>query len=191
MGPFLELLYDVIFSPAAAMRQIAARRPVGQAVAAFLLSIIIPAGAIYFVLQATAAGKFAGAFFAAAVCVRLLMWFVGSAVLQLVAELFGGQGSAVGLFAAIGFAHLPFIFAVPLAVAGLLLPEGAAALLFAVGVLALVFWVLALTAVAIRDVHGLSTAKAVLVLLTPLLAVLAALVAAAVFAGAALWPLLG
>ena len=121
MGPFLELLYDVIFSPAAAMRQIAARRPVGQAFVAFLLSIVIPAGAIYFVLQATATGKFAGAFFAAAVCVRLLMWFVGSAVLQLIAELFGGQGTAVGLFAAIGFAHLPFIFAVPLAVADLTL----------------------------------------------------------------------
>ncbi len=191
MGPFLELLYDVIFSPAAAMRQIAARRPVGQAFVAFLLSIVIPAGAIYFVLQATATGKFAGAFFAAAVCVRLLMWFVGSAVLQLIAELFGGQGTAVGLFAAIGFAHLPFIFAVPLAVAGLLLPAGAAAMLFAAGVLVLIFWVLALTVIAIQGVHGLSAAKAVLVLLTPLLAAAAAVVAVVVFVGAAFWPPLG
>ncbi|MDT8902809.1 Yip1 family protein [Anaeroselena agilis] len=191
MGPFLELLYDVIFSPAAAMRQIAARRPVGQAFVAFLLSIIIPAGAIYFALQATAAGKFAGAFFAGAVCVRLVMWFVGSAVLQLIAEFFGGRGTAVGLFAAIGFAHLPFIFAVPLAVAGLLLPQGAAATVFAVGVLVLIFWVLGLTVVAIQGVHGLSAAKAVLVLLTPLLAAGAAALAAVVFVGAALWPLAG
>lgn len=191
MGPFLELLYDVIFSPAAAMRQIAARRPVGQAFAAFLLSIIIPAGAIYFFMQATATGKFAGVFFAVAVCVRLLMWFVGSAVLQLIAELFGGQGTAVGLFAAIGFAHLPFIFAVPLAVAGMLLPAGAAAMLFAAGVLVLIFWVLALTVAAIRGVHGLSAAKSVLVLLTPLLAAGAAVVAAVVFIGAAFWPPLG
>ena len=52
MGPFLETLYDVFFSPAAAMRQIAARRPVGQAVAAFFLSVLIPAAAVYFALQA-------------------------------------------------------------------------------------------------------------------------------------------
>lgn len=191
MGPFLELLYDVLFSPAAAMRQIAARRPVGQAVAAFLLSIVIPAMAIYFVVQSTAAGRWAGAFFAVAVCVRFAMWFVGSAVLQLIAEFFGGRGSALGLFAAIGFAHVPLIFMVPLAVAAMLLPSGLGPLALAAGGLALVFWVLGLTVVAIQGAHGLSAAKAVLVLLTPLLALGLATFAAAVFIGAALWPLLG
>jgi hypothetical protein len=191
MGPFLELLYDVLFSPAAAMRQIAVRRPVGQAVAAFLLSIVIPAMAIYFAVQSTVAGKWAGAFFAVGVCLRLIMWFVGSAVLHLIAEFFGGRGSALGLFAAIGFAHVPLIFMVPLAVAAMLLPAGAAPLALATGGLALVLWVLALTVVAIEGVHGLSAAKAVLVLLTPLLALGLAAFAAAVFIGAAVWPLLG
>jgi hypothetical protein len=64
--------------------------------------------------------------FAVAVCLRFAMWFVGAAVLQLIAEFFGGRGSGLGLFAAIGFAHLPLIFMVPLAVAAMLLPSGAA-----------------------------------------------------------------
>ena len=55
MGPFLEILYDVLFQPVAAMRQIAARRLVGQALAAFLISVLIPAGAAYFALKAAGA----------------------------------------------------------------------------------------------------------------------------------------
>jgi hypothetical protein len=191
MGSFLELLYDVLFSPAAAMRQIAARRTVGQAVAAFLLSIVIPALAIYFAVQSSATARWTGALFAVAVCLRFAMWFVGAAVLQLIAEFFGGRGSGLGLFAAIGFAHLPLIFMVPLAVAAMLLPSGAAPPALAAGGLALVFWVLALTVVAIQGAHELSAAKAVLVLLTPFLALALAAFAAAVFIGAALWPQLG
>jgi hypothetical protein len=191
MGPFLEILYDVLFSPMAAMRRIAAGRLVGQAFGAFLLSVLIPAGAMYFVLQTFGAGKFAGAALFVAVAGRLAVWFVGSAVLQLIAEFYGGQGTALGLFAAIGFAHLPGIFFVPLAVAALLLPSGAAAVVLAVGVLVLVFWFLSLVVMAIRGAHSLGAAKAVLVLLTPLVAAAAVAVAAAVFVGAALWPLLG
>jgi hypothetical protein len=80
---------------------------------------------------------------------------------------------------------------VPLAVAAMLLPSGAAPPALAAGGLALVFWVLALTVVAIQGAHELSAAKAVLVLLTPFLALALAAFAAAVFIGAALWPQLG
>lgn len=191
MGPFLELLYDVLFSPRAAMRQIAARRPVGQALAAFFLSVLIPAGAIYFVLQAAGAAKFAGTAILVATLGRLAAWFVGSAVLQLIAEFYGGQGTALGLFAAIGFAHLPGIFVVPLAVVAMLLPTGASVVVLAAGSLLLMFWVLALTVIAIAGANGMGIAKAVLVLLTPLLVLAAAGVATAVFVGAAFWPLLG
>ncbi len=191
MGPFLEILYDVLFSPAAAMRQIAARQPVGQAFGAFLLSVLIPAGAAYFVLQTFGAGKFSGAAIFVAIAARLAAWFVGAAILQLVAEFYGGRGTALGLFAAIGFAHLPAIFVVPLAVAALLLPAGAAAIVLAAGGLVLLLWILSLVVVAIQGAHGFGAAKAVLVLLTPLLAAAAVAVAVAVFVGTAFWPLLG
>lgn len=191
MGSFLELLYDVLFSPGAAMRQIAARRPVGQALAAFFLSVLIPAGTVYFVLQTLGAAKFAGTIIFIAVTARLVAWFVGSAVLQLIAEFYGGQGTALGLFTAIAFAHLPGVFVVPLAVVAALLPTGAAVILLASGSLLLLFWALALVVLAIRGANALSTAKAVLVLLTPLLVAAAAVVGAALFIGAAFWPLLG
>ncbi len=191
MGPFLEILYDVLFSPREAMRQIAARRLAGQAFGAFLLSVLVPAGAVYFVLQAFGVAKFAGAALFVGAAARLVAWFVGAAVLQLIAEFYGGRGTAVGLFAAIGFAHLPGIFFVPLAVAALLLPVGAAAIVLAAGGLVLVFWILSLVVIAIQGAHNLGAAKAVLVLLTPLLAAAAVAVAVAAFVGAAFWPLLG
>lgn len=191
MGPFLEILYDVLFSPGEAMRQIAARQPVGQAFAAFLLGILIPAGAVYFVLQTIGAAKFAGAMIFVAVMGRLAAWFVGASILHLIAEFYGGQGTALGLFTAIGFAHLPGIFVVPLAVVAMLLPTGAAAIVMAAGGLVLLFWMLALVVIAIRGAHGVGTAKAVLVLLTPLLVLAAAALAVVVFIGAAFWPLLG
>lgn len=191
MGPFLETLYDVLFSPGAAMRRIAERRPLGQALAAFFISVLIPAGAVYFALQAMGYAKAAGFVVAAHTAARLVVWFVGSAVLSLIAELYGGRGTAVGLFTAMGFAHLPGIFLVPLSVAAMLLPAGLAGIVFAVGALALLLWALALVAAAIAGAHGLGMAKAVLVLVTPLLTLGAAGVALALFVGAALWPRLG
>lgn len=191
MGPFLETLYDVLFSPAAAMRQIAARRPVGQALAAFFLSVLIPAMAVYFALQAAGFTRFAPAIMLVPVTLRLAAWVVGSSVLSLIAEFFGGRGTAMGLFAAIGFAHLPGIFLVPLAVVAMLLPAGAAGVVFVIGGLAVGFWTLALVAVAVDQAHGLGMVKAVLVLLTPLFLLAAAGLVFAAFVGAALWPRLG
>ena len=187
----METLYDVFFSPAAAMRQIAARRPVGQAVAAFFLSVLIPAAAVYFALQAAGFARFAPAIMVVPVMLRLAAWVVGSAVLSLIAEFFGGRGTALGLFTAVGFAHLPGIFLVPLAVAAMLLPAGAAGVVFVVGALAVGLWTLALVTVAVDQAHGLGLAKAVLVLLTPFLLMAAAGLVFAAFVGVALWPRLG
>lgn len=187
----MEILYDVLFQPVAAMRQIAARRLVGQALAAFLISVLIPAGAAYFALKAAGAEAFAGVIILIHTLGRLVTWIVGAAVLQLIAELAGGQGSAAGLFAALGFAHLPWIFIVPVSVVAMLLPAGPAAMVFGGGAVVIFFWSIALWTAALRGANALGTAKALLVLLAPLLALGAAAVAVAAFVGAAFWPRLG
>lgn len=188
MGQFLETLYDVIFSPRTAMRSIADRRLAGQAIAAFLLSMFIPMVAGYFVLKAAGFAKMISVFFIMQTLGSLFMWFVGAAVLSLIAELYGGRGNALGLFAAMGFAHIPRIFAVPIWVVSLLLPSGASAVVFAIsGVLVLV-WTLMLDVLAIQGAHGLNGAKATLVLITPVLAVAAAAIISGVFIGASFMP---
>jgi hypothetical protein len=188
MGPFLENLYDVIFQPVTAMRQIAAARLAGQGLAAFFVSVLIPAGAAYFVLQAAQLSNVFPLMLMMHTVGRLVVWFVGAAVLGLIAEFYGGKGTAVGLFAAIGFAHLPWIFAVPLWVLAVLLPAGLSAITFAASFVLVIAWMLVLIILAIKGAYGLSTAKAVLVLATPLLVLVVAFAMLVIFIGAAFWP---
>jgi hypothetical protein len=188
MGNFMENLYDVLFRPAAAMRQIAAARLTGQAAAAFLLGVLIPAGAAYFAFRTGVMAKLLTIILVGQTVGSLLIWFCGSAVLSLIAEFFGGRGTAVGLFAAMGFTHVPRIFAVPFLVLAMLLPDGGSALVTAITSLAIVCWTLTLDVLAISGAHELSSAKAVLVLMTPLLVVGAAVIIVLVLAGTAFLP---
>lgn len=188
VGRFLETLYDVLFQPTAAMRQIAEQKALGQALAAFLLSVLIPAAAGYLVLQTTGMAKMLNVLLLVHTLGSLAAWFAGAAVLHLIAECFGGRGTALGLLAAMGFAHVPRLLAVPLGVLAMASPGGAAGVLVAVTALLVAGWTLFLNVAAIRGAHGLSGAKAVLVLVTPLLAAGAAAVATMIFIGTAFLP---
>ena len=101
----------------------------------------------------------------------IAMWIIGAAIWHLIAEFFGGRGTAVGLFAALGFAHAPRMFIVPLWALIAVMPESSRTLLMTISVLAVMLWSLSLDLVAIKEVHQLSGAKAVLVMITPLLVV--------------------
>ncbi len=182
----MDNLYDALFHPNHAMAEIAEKKLIGQSVAVVVLSVLIPLWALYLGLRT--AGMYHVFSLAALVQVlgSLAMWVVGSALWHLIAEFFGGRGSAVGLFAALGFAQLPRIFIVPFWVLAALLPAGAGAAVMAVSALAVGAWTLYLDVAALRGAHGLSVSRAVLVFLTPVLAIAAAIIAGAVFAGAAL-----
>ena len=188
MGRFLENVYDVLFQPGAAMRQIAGQRLYGQALAAFLLSVLIPAVAGYYPAKAAGIGKFYPMLVIIHLVGGLFFWFISSAVLHLIAEFYGGKGSGAGLFAATGFAHLPRVFIAPLLVIGMFLPAGAMAIVLGLGALGIMVWVLVLEVSAVKGAHDLSGAKAILVILTPLLTVLAALIAMITFIGTAFLP---
>ena len=118
---------------------------------------------------------------------------LSAAVLNFVAELAGGRGTAVGLFAALGFSHLPRVAVTPLWVIAALLPSGPRGIAFGSIGLLVVLWTLMLNVAAIRGAHGLSGTRAVLVLLAPMLAIIGAVVAGVIFVGSSLMhlPLLG
>ena len=173
MGNFLELLYDVLFHPSVAMRTISVAPKVGQSVAAFLLSVLIPAGSMYFGFKSAEMSLWGNLLLVIQVVGSFLLWWFGAAILHLIAELLGGQGRAVGLLACMGFGYLPRIFIVPFWVVSALLPVAIRPILFTVSAIVVSVWTLTLHVIAIREAHQLTTAKATLVLISPLLLIIA------------------
>ena len=187
LGRFLELLYDVLFHPGSALRVIATERKVGYSLGAFLISILIPLWAVVFGLKTAGISAAVSIVVLIQIIGSLLLWVVGSAVFGLIAEFFGGRGTAMGLLAGIGFAHVPRIFIVPLLVVSSVLPEVIQTMFIALSGIVVVFWTLALHAIAVREAYDLSLARAVLVLGTPLLAVVVFFLVMLVFAGSILF----
>lgn len=185
MGSFFETLYDVLFQPRTAMRQIAADKQLGQALAVVLLSVIIPVWAVYFGLKTAGMQHAFGVFVILQLVGSVAAWIMGAALWHLIAEMAGGKGTAVGLLAALGFAHLPRIFIVPLWVVAALMPAGGRPLVMGMTGLIIAGWVLYLDVAALKEAHELSTAKALLVLLAPPLAIFAVIAAVTIFMGTA------
>lgn len=185
MGALFENLYDVLFHPRNAMRQIATDKRAGQALVVVLLSSIIPIWAVYFGLKTAGMHHAFGGLLAVQIFGSLAVWFFGAALWHIIAELFGGKGTAVGLLSALGFAHLPRIFIVPLWVIAALLPDGLRPIAMGLTGLIILVWLLYLDVTALQEAHDLSAAKAVLVFLTPPLAIVAVLLAITIFLGTA------
>ena len=172
MGEFLEKLYDVLFHPVAAMRKIAAEAKIGQAAAAFFLSVLIPAWAMYFGLKSAAITAWGNIFILLEVVGSLLIWWFSAAFFHLIAELLGGQGKAKGLLSCMGFGYIPRIFIVPFWVMASLMPEGARTIFLGLSMLLVSVWTLVLQVIAIREAHQLTNAKSIIVLLSPVLLLL-------------------
>ena len=116
----------------------------------------------------------------------VVMMFVGTGFLHLVADLVGGQGSGAHLLAAMALASLPpNLIGIPLeALATRLGPSGGA--LRDLGAMAMGIWSLVLTYRALRATKALSRGDALLVLFVPVLAFMGLLVLTAlILAGAA------
>ena len=185
MGNLFDVLYDVLFQPQIAMQTIAARKNIGQAIVVFLLSILIPIWAMYFGMQATGMSAMIHVMIGGKVLGGIIMWFMGTAVWHLIAEFYGGRGTALGLFSTLGFSHFPQVFIVPLWVFAALMPGGVKTMIMAVSALGVLFWSLFLTIKAIKEVYQFSTARAVLVMATPILAILIVLGIVFTFIGSA------
>ncbi|MDD4600283.1 hypothetical protein SDC9_22939 [bioreactor metagenome] len=191
MGVLFETLYDVLFQPRAAMRQIAAEKKVGQALIVVLLSSIIPIWAVYFGLKTAGMHHAFGIIGILQIVGSLAVWVMGAALWHIIAELLNGKGTAVGLLSALGFAHLPRVFIVPLWVIAALLPAGAQALFMGITGVAIAGWVLYLDLAALQETYEISAVKAVLVIMAPPLVIFAAVLAIMVFMGTALLKLPG
>lgn len=186
MGRFLETIYDVLFKPTAAMQNIAEKKLTGQALLMFVISILVPVLAVYPSIKDMPGVPALGILFIIHSIGSFFSWVLGAAVLSFIAELLGGKGTAVGLFAAQGFSHLPRVASLPLWVIAALMPNGIRGLMLGlVGVL-VVIWTLALHVAALRGAHGLSSAKAVVVLVAPMVTVIGCIITLIIFLSSSL-----
>lgn len=185
MANLMETLYDIVFEPSKAMRDIAEGRKLKQAFIAFFIGTLLPMWALYSGLKTVNMHGFTTMVLSMHVFGGLVMWFFAAAVFSLVAELFGGRGSAAGLFAAMGFVHIPKLFALPLFALSVLLPASFRPFWLAAGVILIVCWILYLEVAAIKGAYNVSGSKAVLVMVFPVAAMLLLCLVATVFLGAA------
>jgi hypothetical protein len=169
VGSLWDILYDVLFQPRIAMRNIAEQKNIGQAAIVALVSILMPIWAVSFELKKSEMTTMIQAMIGVKVIGSLLVWIIGAAIWNLIAECFGGKGTGVGLFSALGFAHIPRVFMIPLWGLIAVMPASSKNVLMTLSVLIILCWSFALDVVAIKEVHQLSTAKAVLVMVTPML----------------------
>lgn len=169
MGNIFDVMYDVLFQPKMGMRVIADKKNIGQSLIVFFLSLLIPLWALYFGLKASSVTAMVHIVIGLKIIASLMLWIIGTAVWHLIAEFFGGRGTAVGLFSALGFAYFPSVLIVPLWVFAALLPANFKSIMMALVALLILSWSFVLHIVAIKEVYQFSTTKAVLVLVTPML----------------------
>lgn len=196
---FLELIYGVLFEPVKTLKRAAQKPPLVFALilvtilglagvfmwlVSFSRALNQTAGLSPMVLSSPSAKPLMGL---AAVVIFLwgyIKWFSYSAFISLAAEMLGGVGKARNVAAIVGLSLIPTILIIPIQMLNYYLAS--AALVF-ITVLVVWIWVTTLMVIGVREVHGLSTGRTLLAVLSPVLVlvvfaglVLAGLVAVAV-----------
>lgn len=198
---FLELCYGILVSPKATMKRVGETEPLLHALTILVslsilntivnFFIVMPqtfqqvtndlqelrqiaaiAGSPSFLMVLTLGGIVGG----------IISWFLKAGIFQLLAELAGGKGRAMGVMAMLGCAALPTIFTIPIQVIGAAL--GWNSLFLGLLTFPFVLWAqLYLPVVGLRAVHSISTVRAALVVLAPVVIIFGLLITAAIVLG--------
>lgn len=176
---FFELVYGTLFNPVETFTKVSHDPPLFQGFIIFLISVVLTSVSRTLLPQDMAdvspevasvisqAGPLVAVFGA---ILALVFWFIQAGILQVIAELLGGRGTAVGVLTVLALAGIPGILSIPFHVAGYFLSESflGSFLSIAGSLLSIVWWVIILI-LGIRQVHRLSTGKAVITVVAPLI----------------------
>lgn len=122
----------------------------------------------------------------------LVKWFFMAGLLHLLAELYGGRGSARAVFTVYGLAGLPAAFMIPVQLLATFFPSSTAvSVITGLLSLAVFIWSVVLLIIGIREVHGLGTGRAVLTVFTPAMALVLLLIIGLIMAGSVISTLPG
>ena len=175
---FVELLYGVLFSPKAAFRRIVDENLLFQGFVIFVVITLLTSLIDFlgirnfsgipseFVSSFSQAGPYLGI---TAVVFAFISWFFKAGILQLFAELLGGQGRAVEVLTVLALAATPKVFVIPFQVLGFFLVGSFAASFLSVAVsISVSVWSLVLVVIGIRETQKLSGGRAVAAVALPL-----------------------
>jgi hypothetical protein len=177
---FLEIVYGILFEPVKTLKRAAQRPPL--AFALLLVTILSLAGVLMWLitisrmLNDSSGPSVMGHFSSPARSLLVLSaviiflwsyikWFSYSAFISLAAEILGGVGKARGVAAAVGLSLIPTILIIPAQILNYYLASTAFLL---ISVLLVWAWVTVLMVIGVREVHGFSTGRAVLAVLSPM-----------------------
>jgi len=184
----LELVYGILFDPVKTCRRIIESPPLGTITVIFSLVKIFSnlmggyLSAKFFFNGLSGSGRGASGVaesLAPAVAVfglacEYLKWLFYSGFLHLTAELSGGRGRAAAIFAVTGLASVPALLFLPLNIL-LFVLDGKGVTVFVITLfsgLAVIIWGFVIIVIGLKEAHGFSAGRAVLVALLPALAII-------------------
>jgi hypothetical protein len=165
----LDTLVGVLARPISTIRSICQVRPIGWAIIVYLVISLVTAPVMVDPGMLAELGLPDLGWPAILVgwpIINIVSLVIFTAIAHLVASLLGGKGNYWGLFSGFGFAGLPYIFAAPLAVIGLLPMVGTP--LSVLGNFGIIVWSIVLNILAVRENYLVSTGRAILILLLPI-----------------------
>ena len=168
----VDWLFGVIASPVKTLEEIARERPVGSALLVALGVSILTLLANFYSGEGVRGFEEIGREFGifidpsifvfGGIAVVVVMLFITTGLLHLLAKLFRGEGGYWNLFSAYCFAEFPMIISVPVIVLGAF--AGIAGnILSGLVAFGLTIWVIVLQVIAVRESHGLSTGAGIVV----------------------------
>jgi len=170
---FLEAIYGVIFEPRGTFGFIGRKKPLlwafGLFAGVFLFNYLVNMAGLdaaklspfYRILP-----SFAALFFVIGIVLAFAAWFLNAAVINLMAQFFGGNGNGIGLFAAFAFAEIPLVITSILVF--VVKSVGLSGVTTTLVELAGGVWTLVLQVLAVSEVQEIPVGRAVLVYLVPI-----------------------
>lgn len=199
---FLELVYGIFANPRSTLRTLTHSRRIGWSLGAFYLATIFNL-LINLALNQTSVdfASLLGISSEAGLAVQahlgymiavfslaggFLFWFTSASVLGLMAELFGGKGSVLGLWVGMGFVALPSVIGT---IADLIIGlAGAPLALAAIISVAVAIWMLILTVYAVQEAYALPGGTALAIVILPLIVLVVATILMAAAMAATMAP---
>lgn len=198
---FLELCYGILVSPKATMQRVAETEPLWHGLTILISLSILNTIVNFFVvmpqtfqqvsndlpeLQQIAAVAGSPSFLLilalGGVVGGIIVWFLKAGIFQVLAELAGGKGRAMAVMVVLGCSVLPTIFTIPIQVIGASLQLNS----FILGLLTFPFVVWAqlyLPVVGLKAVHGISTVRATMVVVAPVIILIGLTIMAVIVMG--------
>jgi len=169
---FVEIIYGVIFQPAAALKYLSEHRPLNLAILIFsitiLFNMLINQGleTLYSSATASLPTGFIGVYWLIGLIISIIILFVLAAIYNLLSDIIYTKVNGRGILTCLAFATVPGILGAPLQYAVTLLNLN---LFINFSVLASI-WVLGLQILAIKEAFSIQTGQAVLLFVLPVIA---------------------